>query len=371
MRQLILTCFLFLVVYNFKAQGPSFYDLTFDEESLTAPYKPSNTNYAYVKSKRGTSGLNTTNSADSIKGFTISKIILVFSEDTPEEAETREEYNQERWENMILTYPEFFQEKTTYKNVCQCTAEAGGDNFKQAQGFYVYYKSNASAAAPAAPKAEPVVTKTSEAPKTPAATEVPLTKKEEPVAAAPSKTDTKPVEKAPKTEAIAEAPKQTETKTASNDEEEAAPAAPKKKPAGTSNKPRKAKDPKACRPACYGYGDEDLASFFMENIKLNKKQKRKAKNATCEVKLQLHFDGSIKKTTVAGPNPEINILVQDAVQRMNKWNAAVKAGTAIKSEVRIKLVFDKATKSIKPSEIINSPKPNPKCKCVSDSEIFD
>src|SRR5688572_14629948 len=130
---LILLC---TVMYS----QPSYYDLTFINDSVTTPFKTPSDNYVFVRSKRGVDGVNPTPEADALRTGVVQKIILVFSEDSPSDLETREEYNMERWDNLILSYPEFFQEKTKYKNLCQCTQEAGAENFKQVQGFYIYYK---------------------------------------------------------------------------------------------------------------------------------------------------------------------------------------------------------------------------------------
>jgi len=362
-----------------QAQGPSFYDLVFKADSVTSPYKTSSSNYAFVRSKRGTDGLNPTSSADSVKTFSISKIVLVYTESSPDDIANREEYNQERWENLIMTYPEFFQAKTIYQNMCQCSESASGEEFKTAQGFYVYYVPKGGAAAPK--KTEPVVEKTESAP---AKTEVVKTEtpvKAEPVAetkkaeAPVTKTETpaaKVVEPEVKEEPKAEAPKQEVTKQSETTTEEspATVTVVKKKAAPAANKPKRSKDPKACRPACYGSGDDDLNAFFKDNITLSKKQKKKWKNDACDVKIPLNFDGSIKKVAVVGANADLNKLVLDAVNAMNTWNAAVKNGVAIKSEVRITLKFDKETKAFKPFTIVVNPRPNPKCKCMSDSEIF-
>ena len=359
------------------AQTPSYYDLAFISDSTTNPYKASATAHGYVRSKRGTDGLNPTPSADSAKAFPVTKIVLVYSEDSPDARETREEYNQERWENLIMTYPEFFQAKTVYKNICQCSPDAGGEDYKQAQGFYIYYTAP-TAAAPK--KVDPPVTKQD----TPVAetpvkkTEVPATKNEKPVTKtetpAPvktetpvTKTETKAAEPVAKEEPKKEAPKVTEaTETEKN--EEVAETAVKKKPAGM--KPRKAKDPKACRPACYGYGDDDLISYFKNSISLTKKQKKQAKKLNADLRIQLNIDGSIKKVMLTCENEDLNKIIQDAVKSMGNWNAAVKNGITIKSEVRMILRFDKETKSIKPFDITCNPKPNPKCKCMTDGEMF-
>jgi hypothetical protein len=352
---------------------PSFYDLTFRLDSVVQPYAPGGNNYVFVRSKRGTSGVNKTTAADSILTFKVSTIVLVFTEETPEAIENREEYNQERWENLIMTYPEFFQVKTIYKNICQCSAEAGGDDFKQKQGFYIYYSNPAAAAAPKKaeapaappppppvpeqpvkknPAKEPVVTKKSD----------PQVNKTEPPVAVnePPPPPVPPVKEEPKKQVLEE--EVDNSGSVSENESHAK----KKGPA----KPKRSKDKKACRPSCYGYGDEDLNAFFKDNITLTKKQKRKGKKQNAELRLQLNFDGTIKKATVTGENEELNKQITDAVKNMNPWNPAVKGGVAIKSEVRLVLKYDKPTKSIKPAEVVINPRPNPKCnRCMSDSDL--
>jgi len=136
-------------------------------------------------------------------------------------------------------------------------------------------------------------------------------------------------------------------------------------------KPKVSKDKKACRPPCYGYGEEDLNNFFKDQIVLSKKQRRSVKGSASIAKLSLNFDGSIKKAMVNGANAQLNELVTVALKNMDLWNPAVKAGVTVKSEVKITLKYDKSTKAIKPFEIMITPRPNPKCtECKTDSEIF-
>ena len=106
---LFIAGFLFASVVTYSQ--PSYYDLTFENDSVVAPYKSVSDNFVFVRSKRGVDGVNQTAEADAIRTGNIQKIVLVFSEDSPGDIETREEYNMERWDNLILTYPEFFQEK--------------------------------------------------------------------------------------------------------------------------------------------------------------------------------------------------------------------------------------------------------------------
>ncbi len=369
--------FLFVIAFFISSnllfsQGPSFYDLTFKADSITKPYVSVTNSRIYIKSKRGSDGMPTSTSADSVKAFVISKIVLVFTESSADDIANREEYNQERWENLIMTYPEFFQTKTVYQNMCQCTSEAGGDEYKSVQGFYVYYVPKGGGAtskvvAPAVVKSDPVVEPAKKA--VPAEEPVknidPVVTKNETSATVKTEPAVTKTEE-PKKEIVKESEpvlKEAEEPVAVNENTT-------KKKAPAVNKPKRSKDSKACRPACYGGGDEDLKAYFKDHITLTKKQKKKWKSNSTELKIQLNFDGSIKKAMVVGANPELNKLALEAANGMSEWNSSVKNGVAIKSEVRIILKFDKETKSFIPFETIINPRPAPKCKCMSDSDMF-
>ena len=378
-------------------QEPSFYELTFGIDSTTTPYKANNDNFVFIRSKRGTEPVKATSAGDSIKSFVIQKIVLVFSESSTSELENREAYNQERWENLMPTYPEFFQATTTYKNICQCSQDASGPSYKEVQGFYIYYT----------PKGVSVPKK-----------EVEVVKVETPKAAEPEKEEPKkevvvakvetPIPVEPKKEIAKEEPKkdvesikkvepkkvkEVEAKVEVAKVEEVKPVEvvkkeePKKEveaitpPTNTNTeevtdsknkatappaKPRKAKDPKACRTACYGTGESDLNAFFKDKVVLTKKMKKDE----VDLKLQLNVDGTVKKVVIKGENAELNKLVEEAVKDMI-WNASVKSGLTIKSEVKMILKFDKKLKGLKAEELMVSPRLGPKClTCTSDDELF-
>ena len=381
----LLVIFLIVVCVPIFGQTPVYDDLVFDEDEMKTAYKPVGKSFEVLKSKKGTGGMPKVPSADAIKTAEITDIILVFSETTEDASATREESNRERWENLILTYPEFFQFSTNYKNICQCNIGGDAEALKPTQGFYIYYKV-------AAPKVEtPVaavkeekaeVKEVAKVEKNDASTssatnkEVKETKKSDEVVKEKKEdkkeavkevkkeekiTQKEPEEKEEDLNATTEGPKQTSSIELSN-------AKPKK--AGY-NKPRKAKSPKACRPPFYGTGDEDLNIFFKENITLTKKQRRQVKGDLSILKLSLNFDGSIKKAMVNGANTALNDYVSSAVKSMDSWNPAVKGGYSVKSEIKITLKYDKATKAIRPFEVAITPRPAPKClECKSDSEIF-
>jgi len=377
------TFFIFFIAVAFMpltAQTPVFEDLTFETDSTTSPYKPAGKNYVLVKSKRGTEGMPKTPRADSILALPITDIVLVFSELNPDAINSRIEANQERWENLLRTYPQFFQFSTNYKEMCQCKNGGDAEVFKEGQGFYIYY------AKPEPVKVEekqPVTkAKTEEKePETKAKTEKSKTKEEK----EPKELAVKSKEKEPvKEEKVAKEKSKKEKEKEKDEENEPAEPnvegpeqtlaidmskeAPKKR-TGYS-KPKRSKDVKACRPPCYEGGDDDLNTFFKENIVLTKKQKRQVKSSVSIVKLQLNFDGSIKKALVNGTNPILNEMVTAAIKNMDLWNPMVKGGVTVKSEVKLTLKYDKSTKAIRPFETMITPRPNPKCvECKSDSDM--
>ncbi len=373
MRAFLIT-FLFIFSAQLFSQTPVYDDLTFDEEEISAGYKGSSKQHINLKSKKGTGGMPKVSEADALKTAEITDIILVFTETTEDAAGTREDNNRERWENLMTTYPEFFQFSTSYKNVCQCVMGGDAETLKPSQGFYIYYKTaEQKAAEKAAEKAKADAEFLAEAAAAKKAEKE--VKKEDKVVKNDKKEKEKEVEKPKKEkekkEEKKEEPKEEEeTSTAVEGAVETVAVEIKPKRAGYK-KPKVSKDKKACRPPCYGYGEEDLNNFFKDQIVLSKKQRRSVKGSASIAKLSLNFDGSIKKAMVNGANAQLNELVTVALKNMDLWNPAVKAGVTVKSEVKITLKYDKSTKAIKPFEIMITPRPNPKCtECKTDSEIF-
>ncbi|MBA2613091.1 MAG: hypothetical protein H0U95_14065 [Bacteroidetes bacterium] len=366
-----LVCTLYVICMPIFGQTPVYDDLVFDEEEGKT-YKPAGKNYVFLRSKKGTGGMPTTSSGDSIKKMNISDIILVFTETNEAAAETREEGNKERWENLLATYPQFFQFNTNYKNVCQCVMGGDAEVLKQTQGFYVYIKKEEPKAVEM--KVEPKVAKTEEKKETKKEEakkeEKKESKKEEKKEEAAVVKNEKKVKEKKEEKKEEEKKEEEETSTAVEGAEETVTVEVKAKKTGYK-KPKVSKDKKACRPPCYGYGDEDLHTFFKEQIVLTKKQRRAIKGSLSIVKLSLNFDGSVKKAMVNGTNAQLNELVTIALKGMDLWNPAVKGGVTVKSEVKITLKYDKGTKAVKPFEILITPRPNPKCtECKTDQEIF-
>ncbi len=376
------------VSLSMAGQAPVFEDLIFETDSIGTTYKPAGKNYVFLKSKRGSEGMPKAGKADSILSLPITDIVLVFSELNPDAINNRLEANQERWENLLRTYPQFFQFSTNYKEMCQCKNGGDAEVFKESQGFYIYYTKPEPVKVV---EKQPVVTKTEvKEPATKTTSEKTTTEKtktkeeKEPKELAVEKTKEPKEKKEPVKEEKTVKEKSKKEKEKEKDEEnEPAEAgvegaeqtlavemsAPKKRTGYA--KPKRSKDVKACRPPCYEGGDESLNTFFKENIVLSKKQKRQVKASVSIVKLQLNFDGSIKKALVNGTNPILNEMVTAAIKNMDLWNPMVKGGLTVKSEVKLTLKYDKATKAIRPFETMITPRPNPKCtECKSDEDIF-
>lgn len=359
---IVLSSVLFLPL---AAQTPAFEDLVIEADSITAPYKPSGKNYALIKAKRGADGVTKTNSADSISALPITDIVLVFSELNANSINKRLESNQEKWENLIKTYPQFFQPATNLKEMCQC--KIGGDTaiFRKGQGFYVYYEVEK-------PKVVEKKTEEKKVEKEVAVEEKSKDKKKDREAPVKEKKEKEKKEKKEKetvkenTEVVKEEPKEEKQSKTSTEVTKDPPV----KRAGYA-KPKVSKDKKACRPPCYEGGDEGLNTFFRDYIVLTKKQKKQFKSSICTAKLQLNFDGTIKKSLLTGEDEEFNKIIQGAINIMDTWYPAVKGGFTVKSEVKLVLKYDKDSKAVKPFEISFIPKPAPKCtECKTDSEIF-
>jgi hypothetical protein len=141
----ILAAILFVTALPVVGQV-TFDELEFEMDSVTRPYKSKGRNFAFIRSKRGSSGVNKNSRADSIATLTINEIVLVYTEINRGDRAEREEANRERWENLIRTYPEYFEYSPTLINMCQCNFSGDSVAFKKQQGFYVYFEGEEPAA---------------------------------------------------------------------------------------------------------------------------------------------------------------------------------------------------------------------------------
>lgn len=370
-----------ILISNLKAQAPTFDEMNFDIDSSLTAYKPGK-NFAFTKSKKGSGAMAKISKIDSIAKFPVNEIVLVFSETSTDDITERDAENQARWENLLISYPDIFQFSTVFKNHCQYNYKGDTVGFKATQGFYIYYT-------PPAPKKETAPVKVEEKKEIAKVEKTENKPKEEKVTVIAKENQPKNEDKkeTKKTEPVVHTnskQENTKVKTDSNKKEDdggefvEGPEATteinendfKTKKKVGYNKPKKAKDPKACRPAFYGNYDDDLNNFFVSSITLTKKQRRHSKQLVSMVRIQLNFDGSIKKAMVTGTNTELNETVTNAIKQMDLWNPTVKNGITVKSEVRFTLKYNKDKKGLIPEEMMVNPRLAPKCKCVPDSELF-
>jgi hypothetical protein len=357
------------------SQINSFDDLVIEEDSTNTPYKPSGA-YIYFKSKKKAGGMEKISEIENIlkSNVEITDIVLVYTEDSPSDLANRETENRNRWENLISAHPELFQYNTNYKSFIQKSNPSNAEAMKNVQGFYVYYSKTTPPPPPAPSKSNDPMTKgdvkkgkepenqTFEAKETESKKN--KNKEKEPVVKEEKK-DRKESKKQ-KEETVKEEKKQEDV----FPEPAAEPVKPKKT-FTVYTTPRKAKDPKACRPPCYEEGDEGLVNYFKSALALSKKERKKFDEIVTTVKLTLDFNGSIKKTQIMCPDKDLQARVEQALNNMGNWLPAVKGGVTVKSEVRFMLKYDKNSKALLPADFQIIPRPNPKCnKCLSDAEIF-
>ena len=71
--------FLFILLFAMclpaAAQTPNYDDMTMESDETEATYRAAGKNYVFIKSKRGSSGMTKTSSADSVKTFGIKEIV--------------------------------------------------------------------------------------------------------------------------------------------------------------------------------------------------------------------------------------------------------------------------------------------------------
>ncbi len=369
--------FTFLSVVFLYPQISAYEDLVIEEDSITSPYKPAG-NPIYFKSKKKAGGMEKIPEVENIlkSNVEITDIVLVYTEDSPADIANRENDNRNRWENLISAHPELFQYNTNYKSVIQKSNPSNAGAMKNVQGFYVYYSKPAAPTPPPPapsknndpmtkgdvkkgkePENQTFETKDSENKKN-------KSKEKEPVVTEEKKDRKEP--KKQKDVVVKEEKKEQDVFPEPTSE----PVKPRKT-VTVYTSPRKAKDPKACRPPCYEEGDEGLVNYFKSALALSKKERKKFDEIVTTVKLTLDFNGSIKKTQIMCPDKDLQARIEQALNNMGNWLPAVKGGVTVKSEVRFMLKYDRNSKALLPADFQIIPRPNPKCnKCISDAEIF-
>src|SRR5687768_11487636 len=114
--------FIFLQAFFLTAQTVSLEDIDFaPTDTLQGSYAIKAGNpYVFIASAFGAEEITKTASLDSISGFLIREIVLVYSRYHKAENFNQARLNEARWNNLLKTYPTLFQHGIArFRNVCQ------------------------------------------------------------------------------------------------------------------------------------------------------------------------------------------------------------------------------------------------------------
>jgi hypothetical protein len=300
-------------------------------DTVNGAYKPQkNIKHIFIASKFGSPVVEQSKVLDSISGFLITDIVLVYSKYKYSDNFSQSKLNRARWENLLKKYPSLFQSGTTkYGDICQAGFQSDSSARELSHGFFIYFENRAD-----------------------------------------------PVERQEEIEKISKMLEKMGVDTSSSGPEEAEKPGEAIVPvSGTFGmakpaKPLKAKDPKACRQPYYKNGMPDLQAFFRTSIGLSNKQKRNPEDVTAEVNLRLDFRGQIKSAHVMSKDQQFITQIREALARMSLWHPAVINGVAVKTNVKLLLyATPKGLVQVKGGLILV--RTLQKCPLTPDEQLFD
>ena len=315
--------------FSLKGQIPALPEITSD--TVRGAYQVKlNEPYIFIASSFGSEKIENSQRLDSVSGFYISEIVLVYSAYRKADLFDQASLNNARWEHLGSTYPSLFLNgPTRFANVCQQGQLSDTAARQLKHGFYIYFRNRSDSA-----KRNLEITELSRM-------------------MLAMGIDT--------SESAREEPLAKEKEISINPESRKHP---------KFKKPLRAKDPKACRQAFYGTGIEDLELFFKEKIRLTARQKRKPRKLLAEVRLRLDYNGFIKSAYILCADKKLIDQVRVALSDMNVWNPAVKNGLTVKSDVKFNLhMLGDGTIGLQGG--ITVPRSLANCGTAPDSELFD
>jgi hypothetical protein len=286
--------------------------------------------YIFIASSFGSEKIENNQRLDSVSGFYISEIVLVYSAYRKAGQFDQARLNKTRWENLGKTYPSLFLNgPTRFANVCQEGQQTDSAARQLTHGFYIYFRNRSDSTERKAEIAE--LSRMMLA----MGIDTSATGDDGPLAA-----------------------------------EKEIPFNPVSKKHPKFKKPLRAKDPKACRQPFYGSGTEDLELFFKGKISLTARQKRKPRKLLAEVRLRLDYNGFIKSAYILCANKKLIDQIRLALSDMNVWNPAVKNGLTVKSDVKFSLhMLPGGTMGLVGG--ITVPRNLANCGTAPDSVLFD
>ena len=298
---------LFLAALSVKGQIENPVAIKYDHivfsvsDTVQGAYKPgTKTKYLFIASRFGSAEVDPSSALDSVSGFLIREIVLVYSRYKQSDNFSQARLNRARWENLLRSYPQLFQSGTTqYGNVCQAGIQSDSTARELTHGFYIYYENRSDAA-----DRNKEIAEISRMLDRMGIDTSCVASEAEPVAAPSEIIPVKPGETA----------------------------SPRFK------KPMRAKDPKACRQAFYKNGINDVNAFFRSQIDLTNRQKRNPEKVNAEVQLRLSYTGRIKSAYILSADDEFIKQIRLALVEMSLWHPAVLNGITINTTVKFSLM---------------------------------
>ena len=108
--------FIILSILHFGLRGqPSGVgDLVFLlDDTVQGAYLPKKDRHLFIASKFGSPEVQKSKALDSVSGFLIREIVLVFSQYRQSDNFSQQKLNRDRWDNLLKQYPSLFQSGTT------------------------------------------------------------------------------------------------------------------------------------------------------------------------------------------------------------------------------------------------------------------
>lgn len=269
------------------------------DDTVQGAYKPrAKQQHLFIASRFGSPDVDPSRALDSVSGFLINDIVLVFSKYKQSDNFSQARLNAARWENLLKSYPQLFQSGTTkYGNICQAGIHNDSVARELTHGFYIYYENRSDPEERNKEIAE-------------------ISKMLDRMGVDTSGAAT-PEPAVPASEVI--------------------PVKPGSSPP-RFKKPMRAKDPKACRQAYYKNGLNDLNAFFRSHIELTNRQKRHPEKVTAEVQVRLSYNGRIRSAYVLSTDDEFIKQIREALADMSLWHPAVLNGITINTSVKFNLI---------------------------------
>ncbi len=322
---------LFIISLTLKGQPASVNDLEFRlSDTVKGAYKANQSRkHIFIASKFGSSEVEQSRALDSVSGFLISDIVLVYSKYKQSNDFNQAKLNRARWENLLAKYPSLFQSGTTaYGNICQAGIQNDSVARELTHGFYIYYENRSDPA-----------------------------EREKEIKAIFTMLEDMGIDTSSSTESTAGAEEVVTATTSS---------------AGSPRlrKPMRTKDPRACRQPYYRNGLADLNAFFRAGIPLTNKQKKNPEKLSAEVTLRLDFNGQIKSAHVLSVSDEFIDQIRKALAGMELWNPAVLNGVTINTSVKFFLMCTDGG-YVKLKGDLQVARQLQKCGKATDADLFD